>query len=228
MLIRAPILFAFSLLLIVPAMAQVKSAPSSAAVEVAPVDPVQKQARELDRLFGELHKENGAAPQPTIEKIWALWSRNDSPMAEILLSQSQKAMQDGVFDTSETMLNELIGSYPDYNEALNKRAMLYYNMKRYDDAAEDLGAVLETEPRHFGALSGLAAVYQAQGNVAKAAATLREAIAVNPHLETAKASAKTTRARLPKYLIRCPCRQRQWWRCAACWWFPACRQEHLP
>jgi Tfp pilus assembly protein PilF len=46
--------------------------------------------------------------------------------------------------------------------------------------------VLEAEPRHFGALAGRAAIFQAQGHVAKAAAALREAIDVNPHLEAAK------------------------------------------
>jgi tetratricopeptide (TPR) repeat protein len=150
------------------------------------IDPAKKQAQEIDRLFGELHKQNAFNPNATIAKIWALWSRNDSAMAEVLFTQSGKAMQDGVFDTSETMLNELIGSYPDYVEALNKRAMLYYNMKRYDEALVDLNSVLDNEPRHFGALSGMAAVYQAQGNVAKAAGYLRDAIAINPHLETAK------------------------------------------
>jgi tetratricopeptide (TPR) repeat protein len=84
------------------------------------------------------------------------------------------------------MLNELIGSYPDFTEALNKRAKLYYNLKRYDEAMDDINALLEVEPRHYGALAGQAAIYQAQGNVAKAAASLREAIAVNPHLQSAK------------------------------------------
>lgn len=183
MLIRA---FALSLALLV---APVHAAQESVTIELAPkaaVDPVKKRAQDIDKLFGELHKGSTSNPRATIEKIWALWSRNDSPMAEILLSQSGKAMRDGVFDTSEQMINELLGSYPDYMEALNQRAMLYYNMKRYDDALVDIQAVLAEEPRHFGALSGLAAVYQAKGDVAKAAAALRDAIAVNPYLQTAK------------------------------------------
>jgi tetratricopeptide (TPR) repeat protein len=183
MMIRA---FALSLILLT---APAHAGQDSNTIEIspsAPVDPVKKRAQDIDKLFGDLHKGSSANPRATIEKIWALWTRNDSAMAEILLSQSGKAMRDGVFVTSETMLNELLGSYPDYTEALNQRAMLYYNMKRYDDALVDVNAVLAEEPRHFGALSGLAAIHQAKGDVGKAAAALREAIAVNPHLQTAK------------------------------------------
>jgi tetratricopeptide (TPR) repeat protein len=183
MMIRA---FALSLILLT---APAHAAQDSNTIEIspsAPVDPVKKRAQDIDKLFGDLHKGSSANPRATIEKIWALWTRNDSAMAEILLSQSGKAMRDGVFVTSETMLNELLGSYPDYTEGLNQRAMLYYNMKRYDDALVDVNAVLAEEPRHFGALSGLAAIHQAKGDVGKAAAALREAIAVNPHLQTAK------------------------------------------
>ena len=184
MMIRFALALVFMLTTTPAAMAQV--AQEEAKVEVAPVDPVKKKADDIDRLLGDLHKTGVANPQATIEKIWTLWSVNDSPMAEVLLTQSSKALQDGAFETSEQMLNELVGSYPDYTEALNLRAKLYYNMKRYDDAQADLEAVLDSEPRHFGALSGLAAVYQAKGETAKAAAMLRDAIAVNPYLESAK------------------------------------------
>lgn len=170
-----------------PVAAQV--AEDSSVVELAPavpVDPVKKRAEDFDRLFADLHKKSPNNINATISKIWTLWEANESPMAEVLLAQSNKAMRDGAFETSEIILNEVVGSYPDFVEALNKRAMLYYNMKRYDEALEDVNAVLEVEPRHFGALTGQASIYQAQGNVAKAAASLREAIAVNPHLQTAK------------------------------------------
>jgi tetratricopeptide (TPR) repeat protein len=178
-----------ALLLSTPTFVWAQAAQDSATIEVAPaapVDPAKKQAAEIDRLLAQLHKEGVLNPQATIEKIWTLWAANSSPMAEVLLTQSNKALRDGAFDTTETMLNELVGSYPEYTEALNLRAKLYYNQKRFDEAQTDLEAVLETEPRHFGALAGLAAVYQAKNQTAKAAAMLRDAIAVNPYMESAK------------------------------------------
>jgi tetratricopeptide (TPR) repeat protein len=172
-----------------PLLAQESKDSDTTSVPVAPaapVDPIKKRSEEIDKLFGELHLGDAQLAERSIGKIWTLWESNNSPTAELLLQQSGKAMKDGVFETSETMLNELLGAYPDYIEALNKRAMLYYNMGRYDEATADIDAVLDAEPRHFGALSGRAAIYQAQGKTALAAQTLREAIAINPFLESAK------------------------------------------
>jgi tetratricopeptide (TPR) repeat protein len=195
MMIRLALAFALVFTTSTALLAQV--AQDGAKVEVAPVDPAKKKAADIDRLLGQLHSENAGNPEATIAKIWTLWSMNESPMAEVLLTQSNKALQDGAFETSERMLNELVGSYPEYVEALNLRAKLYYNMKRYDEAQTDLEAVLDSEPRHFGALSGLAAVYQAKGETAKAAASLRDAIAVNPYLESAKQVLKQLEKEFP-------------------------------
>ena len=190
-MIRA-LAFALALTTAVPALAQETTAQDQTVVDVAPaapevkIDPVKKRAEDLDKVFAQLQQDNAFNPGSMIAKIWTLWEANESPIAEVLLTQSTKAMQDGAFDTSETMLNELVGSYPDYTEALNKRAVLLYNLKRYDEAMTDIDKVLDIEPRHFGALSGKAAIYQAQGKTALAADALRDAIAINPHLETAK------------------------------------------
>ena len=44
---------------------------------------------------------------------------------------------------------------PDYVEAWNRRATIYYMKKDYGHALADIREVLKREPRHFGALAGL-------------------------------------------------------------------------
>ena len=96
MMIRFALVLAVMLTTTSAVMAE--AAQEEAKVEVAPVDPVKKKADDIDRLLGDLHKTGVSNPQATIEKIWTLWSVNDSPMAEVLLTQSSKALQDGAFE----------------------------------------------------------------------------------------------------------------------------------
>lgn len=164
---------------------------SSATVKIAPVDPVKQKANELDLLFGQLHREKNLQGAIGIEqKIWANWLANPSPTAELMLSQANIAMQDGAFEPAEVMLNKVIGTYPDYIEALNKRSLLYFNLQRYDEALDDLNTVLEIEPRHFGALAGRGMILQAQGKLSAAVAALKEALAIYPEMHVVKETLK--------------------------------------
>jgi tetratricopeptide (TPR) repeat protein len=166
---------------------------SSTSVPLAPAKKLtdaQKRSIELDHLFAELHQPKAPDAENTEQKIWTLWKHNDSPTAELLLTQASTAMTDRAYDTSETMFDTLLDSYPDYIEALNKRATLYYDLKRYDEALADLDTVLETEPRHFGALSARGFIFAAQKKYSPAADAFREALAINPNMEGVQAALK--------------------------------------
>lgn len=162
--------------------------PSQVTLPAPPVDPAVRAARELDRLFGALRQAEDANAKQIEEKIWANWQVNPSPTAELLLRQARLAMSDGELATSEEMLNELVGTYPDYAEALNRRAALYFKMKRYDEALADITSVLDMEPRHFGAMALRGAIYAAQGNIDGAKLALEEALSINPHQDDVKAA----------------------------------------
>jgi tetratricopeptide (TPR) repeat protein len=72
---------------------------------------------------------------------------------------------------------------PDYIEAWNRRATLYYLRNDYAHSLEDIEQVLIREPRHFGALAGLGMIMQDIGDEKRALDAFRKALAINPHLE---------------------------------------------
>jgi tetratricopeptide (TPR) repeat protein len=140
---------------------------------------------QLDRLFGSLHRTSLTEdPNKIISEIWALWAQNDSATAELLLRQGVVAMNGHEYDAAEKTFVQLVETYPNFAEAWNKRATLYFMMGRYNDSLIDIEHVLDLEPRHFGALGGKAMILQAQGKTIEAVKVLREELEINPHQDS--------------------------------------------
>ena len=174
-----------------PATAQTNQVEAPAEAATAALSPAQKRADELDALFARLHQSDSDEAARALEKrIWALWTISDSPTAEALLQQATKAMNDGAPKESLSILNRLVGTYPNFPEAWNRRATLYYLMKRDTEALLDIQRVLDLEPRHFGALAGRGLIFQRQKKFTAARKAFEEALKLNPGLEAVKDAIK--------------------------------------
>lgn len=186
---------AIVLSLAAPGLAQEQNAASATAAGTVSVEPPRKpaevRAEQLDILFGRLHVSKDDDEAKLLEnKIWTLWTSSDSPTAEVLLKQATRAMNDGAPRESLSILNRLIGTFPDFAEAWNKRATLYFLMKRDFEALLDIQRVLDLEPRHFGALSGRGLIYQRQKRYSDAERAFQEALSINPGMATIKSALK--------------------------------------
>ena len=82
-----------------------------------------------------------------------------------------------------SLLDAIVELKPDYVEAWNRRATIYFMKKDYGRALADIRQVLAREPRHFGALSGLGLIMQELGDEKHALEVYRKALAVHPYLE---------------------------------------------
>lgn len=179
------------LLFAAPAGAQDVTGEAKATVTVDKRSPEEIRADQLDALFARLYKSNGNEAARALEKkIWSLWVSSDSPTAEALLLQATRAMNGGATRESLSILNRLLGTYPEFPEAWNRRATLYYLMKRDDEALLDIQRVLDLEPRHFGALAGRGLILQRQKKYAQALEAYRAALRLNPGLAAVKDAVK--------------------------------------
>ena len=145
----------------------------------------------LDRLFAQLHKAEDVHAAKAVEKaIWGLWSRSDSPTAMALIQQASKAMAAQNYRVAVKLLDTAIEIRPEFAEAWNKRATVFYLEGNFEKSLADIERVLELEPRHFGALSGRGLILREMGDEAGALEAFRRALAIHPHLPAAARAVK--------------------------------------
>jgi len=143
-----------------------------------------ERAFNLDTLFDALKIAPDAESAKAIEdRIWALWMVSGSDTCNLLMGRVKAATDDKDYDLAIKLLDAVIELRPDYVEAWNRRATIYYLQKDYGQALADIREVLAREPRHFGALSGLGLILQEIGDDKHALEAYRRALAIDPHLE---------------------------------------------
>ena len=146
--------------------------------------PRVQQGLNLDRLFDALKVAPDDQSAKYVEnRIWAMWIATDSDTTTLLMSRVKTAVDAKDLDLGIKLLTAVIEIKPDYIEAWNRRATLYYMKKDFNDSLADIHEVLKREPRHFGALSGLGMIMQELGDDKHALEAFRRALAVHPHLE---------------------------------------------
>ena len=142
------------------------------------------RTRGLDFLFGALKAAPDEASAKHVEaRIWAMWLQTPSDTAALLMSRAKAAVDAKKFDVALKLLDSLVKLRPDYTEAWNRRATVYYLQNDYIHSMQDIQQVLIREPRHFGALAGLGMIMQEVGDDKRALEAFRKALAVNPYLE---------------------------------------------
>jgi Tfp pilus assembly protein PilF len=147
--------------------------------------------RELDALFRALAADPPPRPPGDIEdEIWALWTdHNDASLAErmerAIAAMARKSLQE-----AELELDTLVADAPDWAEAWNKRATLYYLMGRHDESMADIARTLALEPRHFGAICGFGQICLAQGRQVEALAAFETALTLHPHIDSVRGAVK--------------------------------------
>jgi tetratricopeptide (TPR) repeat protein len=142
------------------------------------------KAHNLDRLFEALKVAPDDDSAKYVEnRIWAIWIASNSDTANLLMGRAKTAADAKDYELAIKLLNAVIDIKPDFVEAWNRRATVYYTKRDFGRALADIHEVLAREPRHFGALSGLGIILQELGDEKHALDAFRRALAIHPHLE---------------------------------------------
>lgn len=147
---------------------------------------VSKEDR-LNELFAELKRETDTQKATEIaDTIWGLWYTSKSGSVDLLTGWARQAIQKQQYGVALDLLDQVVVMAPDYSEGWNQRAILHYLTNNYARSIADIERTLTLEPRHFGALAGLANIQQALDKEQDALKTWYEVLRIYPAMQSAQ------------------------------------------
>lgn len=124
----------------------------------------QAVADRLDLLFEQLLTAEPDEVERIEGQILTEWGKSGSAAFDLLLRRGQDAIEDGQYDVAVEHFTALVDHAPGFPEGYHGRATAYYNLGLYGPAIDDLRQTLVLEPRHFGAMIGVALMLEEFGN----------------------------------------------------------------
>ena len=137
----------------------------------------------LDDLFRALASTESAAEAAMLEeRIWQLWFEPVDASVAVPFERGVVAMHRGDHEAALRAFDTVVEAAPGFAEGWNRRATLHFMLGNEEASVRDIEKTLSLEPRHFGALSGLAMIRDAQGRPFEALEALEKVSRIHPRL----------------------------------------------
>ncbi|EAU41506.1 hypothetical protein FP2506_13774 [Fulvimarina pelagi HTCC2506] len=161
--------------------------PEDGAASTDLAEPAEKQPETLETLFAELKKTGDETEaKRTARKIQRRWHESGSATIDLLMRRATQAMGHKENATVIDLLDQVLVLEPDYAEAWNRRATAHFANGDYGKSISDIEQTLAREPRHWGALMGLALILERTEQDKKALEVYGEVLDVYPALKSAQ------------------------------------------
>lgn len=161
--------------------------PQAASAETSDNTTTAKTSTQLDTLFAGLKRErNEKAAERIATQIREQWSKSGSSSVDLMMLWAQQAIEAKKYDVALDFLDQVITLEPQFAEGWNQRATVHFMMRNYRKSMSDIEHTLELEPRHFGALAGMAQIMATSGHKEMALRAWQRVLDVYPMLRTAQ------------------------------------------
>jgi tetratricopeptide (TPR) repeat protein len=127
-----------------------------------------------------------------------LWFNTAGSEAFRLAQSAYDAAEKQRFKEALTVLDRAVKQFPDFAEAWNQRASVYWQMGEYQKSITDSKRALALNPNHYGAWQGLGVCWLKLGDIDEACRCLRHALTILPHDEPTREALKQCEGLLRK------------------------------
>lgn len=135
-------------------------------------------------LLEDLKSPDEAVREQATQELWRIWFQQKGVYGLDILRRSQTLLEAGRLEEAEAVLTNLIQDQPDFAEAWNRRAVLYYLQGKYHPSLADCQQVVVLNAAHFGALHGMGLCYAALEEYRNAIQAFRRALDIQPYALT--------------------------------------------
>lgn len=114
----------------------------------------------LPDLFNELYlSKNNKEIDNITREIWDIWQETNDIKIEADFYRGMESLRTSDLIMSIAFFTKVIKKKPNFAEGWNKRATAYFMIGEFDKSMHDISQTLKLEPRHFGALDGMALIF---------------------------------------------------------------------
>lgn len=135
----------------------------------------------IQALLNDLKDRAETVRQRATQELWRLWFEQKGVTGLEQIRRAEVCLQAGEIAEAEAVLNQLIRDLPDFAEAWNRRAVLYFSTRQFKKALTDCQKVVQLNPVHFGALHGMGLCHAALGDYSAAIQAFRKALEIQPY-----------------------------------------------
>jgi len=153
-------------------------------------------AKDAGLVYPLLSDTEPAVRQAALATVWQLWGRSGDAAIDKLYREGLNLMQSGDTPKAIEVFGSIIAKRPEFAEAWNKRATIYYMSGEYDLSLRDCEEVLKRVPQHFGALVGYAQMLSERSQPERALELMERASQVNPYLANADLMMRALRVQI--------------------------------
>jgi len=161
-----------------------------------------ERKKQLDKLFNELKIDNPVLTFEVEQKIWKIWSTHPKKNElTLMLSEGSTLVKNDKLNEAVNIFTKVIELDPNWAEAWNKRATVFYLLGKFQKSQNDIDKVLKLEERHFGALAGQGLVNIQLKNYEKAIMSYEKAQKIYPSMKSPKIMIKEIKELIKKQSI---------------------------
>ena len=180
------------------ALVQLQSADAQTRIEACNLLAQTGRQDDLPLLQARLFDDDEEVRATAEAAIWSIWGRSGDAAADHLFQTGLEQMRGGNLNAAVETFGRVIAMRPQFTEAWNKRATLYFLLGEYDLSLKDCDEVLRRNPQHFGVLAGYGQIYLRKGDLPRALEYFEQALAINPNMTGVRDSIEALREILIK------------------------------